>query len=105
MIVRVTGSSVASCARASWLCPVIAWASQILFVLTLSGVPGLGGFWLLMMVVQFVLIIAGLYLGAKVLALGSLSVAPSSWWAALLGVVLSGGTILLIAGLAVANSF
>jgi hypothetical protein len=93
----------AATAKASWLCPLIAWGSQIVLALTLRGVPGLGLLWLIAMLAQGVLIVLGLYFGAKVLALGRSSVPPATWGAALMGVVLSGGTILLIVGLSVAQ--
>src|SRR5690349_12946215 len=56
-------------AKASWLCPVLAWGSQMIFGLTLRSVniPGMALFWLAAMLTQAALIIVGLYLGAKVL--------------------------------------
>jgi hypothetical protein len=56
------------------------------------------------MVAQGVLLILGFYFGAKVLALGRSSVPAGSWRAALVGVGLSAGTILLIVGLAIAGA-
>lgn len=92
-------------ARASWLCPLSAWGSQIVLTLALRGVPGLGLLWLVAMLVQGVLIILGLYFGAKVLTLGRSSVPPSAWREAVIGVVLSGGTIALITGFSLAAGF
>jgi hypothetical protein len=89
-------------ARLSWLFPVIAWGSQFVFALTLRGVRGLALFWLTVMLAQGALIILGLYFGAKVLAAGS-SVAPPTRRAAMTGLVLSVGTILLIVGLSIAG--
>jgi hypothetical protein len=92
-------STAASRAKWSWLCPLIAWVSQIALALALRGVRGLALFWLMMLLVQGTLIILGFYFGAKVLALGRSSVPPTTWRAALVGVIFSAGTILLIVGL------
>ena len=104
---QAEAEALASKARASWLCPVAAWASQIVLHLTLRGVPGLGPLWTLAMVVQFALIVGGLYLGAKVLSRGRqwATLAPGTRAAAIAGVLLSGGTILLIVVLSLRDTF
>ena len=94
----------ASMARRSWVCPLIAWGSQIVLHLTLRGVRGTAPLWLLAMVAQFALIIAGLYFGAKVLAAGRAFVPPASWKEAIAGILLSGGTILLIVIVSIVKS-
>jgi hypothetical protein len=103
MTADVEQSSIASRARASWLCPIIAWASQILFAMALRGVAGLSVLWLLAAIAQLVLIVAGLYFGVKVLAMGRAVVDSEIRLQAIVGTVLSGATILLIAGLFIFN--
>ena len=85
----------------SWLCPAIAWASQI--ALALARVR-LGTFGLVVMIVQGALLLAGLYLGGKVLALGRDILPSKTWWAAVIGVTLSAGTILLIVAMSLFSS-
>lgn len=91
-----TDSMIRTQAQASWLCPVAAWASQIILTFAWYGITGLGLFWAVAAVVQFILIIAGLYLGLKVVSLGRSTMKPGVWLSAIMGVVLSAGTILLI---------
>ena len=88
-----TAATIASRARASWVCPLIAWVSQFI----LASVPprGLALLFLAAAIVQFVLIAAGIYLGAKTVSLGK-SIDPSSRRQGIIGLVLSCGTILLI---------
>ena len=88
-------------ALASWACPLVAWASQIALTIAMSGVRGAAPIWFFALVFQFVMIITGLYTGAKVLSLGKRAVAKSVWWQAVAGLVLSGGTILLIVVMAI----
>jgi hypothetical protein len=94
-------SDVAAKATTSWVCPVVAWASQVVF-LALRGIPGLALVYLLIAVLQLVLIVAGLYLGVRVVSLGR-SIPASSWWSGVAGIVLSGGTILIIAAFALSS--
>ena len=97
-------SALSAEAWASWTCPVVAWGSQAVLNLTLRGVPGMGPVWLLAGIIQLALIVAGLYLGGKILSLGRDAVPKSARRAAIVGVALSGGTILLIVAVAVASS-
>lgn len=85
-------------ARWSWLCPVIAWTSQIVLAIALRSVHGfaMGFFWTAVAVVQVILIGQGINLGVKVLRLGQSAVSSGNRRAALFGIVLSGGTVLLI---------
>jgi hypothetical protein len=95
-------SDVAAKATTSWVCPVVAWASQVVF-LALRGIPGLALVYLLIAVLQLVLIVAGLYLGVRVVSLGRSSIPASSWWSGVAGIVLSGGTILIIVAVALSS--
>jgi hypothetical protein len=94
-----TDSDIANYARFSWLCPLLAWGSQVVSALTLRGVPDLGVFWLLLCIIQIGLLGAGLYLGITVLVSGRANLSSNGRGSAILGVVLSGGTILLVLGL------
>ena len=91
-------------AHASWVCPLAAWVSQFAFLWLQRAVPETRALSLPMLVLQFVLIVCGLYFGPKVLSQGRARVRPSSWWAAIAGTVLSVGTIVLIAYVAATSS-
>jgi len=95
------GASSEERARLSWLFPLLAWGSQIVFTITLRHASGfaMGIFWTLVAVIQFVLLVAGLSLGIRVLSQGRSAVSRGAWIGAWLGVVLSGGTFLLIGAL------
>ena len=90
-------------ARASWLCPVIAWGSQFAIAMILRDARAPGWFWMLITAAQGVLLMIGFYCGAKVLALGPAALPRQTWRAALAGVAISAGTIVLIVGLSVAG--
>jgi hypothetical protein len=91
-------------AQRGWLYPVIGWVSQIILTLSLRGISGLAALWLLAAVVQFVLIVAGFYFGLKASMAGRAYLSPGQRGAAMVGVILSGGTIILITVLAVCES-
>jgi len=76
---------------------MIAWGSQVVLVFgSRYSDPG-ALFWAVAAVVQFVLIAVGLIFGIRVVALGRAAVPKSAGRSAIAGIVLSGGTILLVA--------
>ena len=80
-------------ARLALVLPVLAWLSQLIVVLYIRGAPA--AFYLMAAVVQGLLIVAGILLGMWALlrrGRGGLAVVLP----AALGLVLSGGTLLLI---------
>lgn len=91
-------------ARASWICPLAAWASQFAFVWLQRAAPGTRALSLPMMVLQLVLVVCGLYFGPKVLSQGRARVPAGSWWEAIVGTVLSVCTIGLIVYFAATSS-
>lgn len=82
-------------ARSSWICPAAAWASQILFVLLMRVVPQLGILGLPLLIVQIMLLLCGTFLGFRVLTQARARVPTGSWWAAMVGTLLSAGTFAL----------
>jgi hypothetical protein len=87
-------------AKASYICPLIAWCSQ--FVINAAVVSGgrFRGAWIAFLLAalgQFILIAAGLVLGIMVLTKEKTTVSPASRKAALIGILFSGGTLALIA--------
>src|SRR5688500_17675309 len=94
-------------AHLSWFCPLASWLSQILFALLVPGTPSLRSYALLAVILQFGLLIAGLYFGAKVVSLKrrGIAVEGPDYAAAIVGLVFSGGTVLLVLVLALSTSF
>jgi hypothetical protein len=89
----------------SWLFPLIAWTSQLVFALSVAVLPDVAvalGF--AITIAQFVLIVYGLYFGMKALTAARTTISSGQRTAAIVGVVLSSGTILLIVGAAVYRS-
>src|SRR5262245_12411960 len=105
MVCGTEGSSIATSARASWLCPLSAWVSQAVLSVSLRGVHGLFLLWLIAAFLQLALIVGGLYFAGKVLTVSRSSVPANQWWSAVAGATLSGATILLGLALATASYF
>ncbi len=95
-------------ARASWLLPLLAWASQILFgtLMRVIQLPWeIGGYLCMaMLLVQAVILVAGIGFGGSVLLQDPALVTPKNRMMALIGLAFSAGTIALIIGLLIINS-
>jgi hypothetical protein len=89
----------------SWQFPLMVWASQLIFAVSMMVIPQLAPVGLLLMLGQFVLIVYGLSFGLKALSKGRTSLSLSQRRSAIFGVALSSGTILLIAGFTLYKSF
>jgi hypothetical protein len=97
MATELNASQIRTRAWAGFLCPVASWASQFFIVLVLRQPRWPAEIYYAVMAVQAVLILAGIYLGGQVLSVKRSTVPAIYWWLSLVGVMISVGTIVLIA--------
>ena len=88
-------------ALASFLCPCAAWLSQLTCTATVPTSAGQATLYLVLAVVQGILILAGLVLSIVSLAIGR-GRTGTARAAAISGLLLSVGTLVLIGGVAMA---
>jgi len=94
--------SIADQAKASWVCPLVAWLSQFMIAMNMTGMRGLGLFLLAAALVQLVLLVVGLVLGIKIVTMDHTLVRPTDRKSAWAGVIFSGGTMALILAMFIA---
>jgi hypothetical protein len=83
-------------AKASWICPLLAWATQFMLASNRVGIRDLGKVGLLLLsAMELLLIIAGLVMGILVLR-SEYEESAASRRSAIAGIVISGGTLLLM---------
>jgi hypothetical protein len=83
-------------AFASVLLPIVAWVSQPVIAREIRVPEVL----LIAALIQFALFIGGLYCGTRIVSRGRNALPAFEWWLALVGIVISGGSVLLILGAA-----
>ena len=88
-----SAAAILSRAKFSWICPLLAWASQaVAAVLPLKSMTSL---LLVLAVVQLVLILTGLVFAIRVVSMGD-AAGPEAKRHARMGLLISGGTIAVI---------